>query len=344
MNDNVYKLPILTPPIITKNNYAFPLIISLLNKENYDWFFSNWIQLMSYYNKNKFNLMFFRPFMNKLTSYPCIDTQTINKNVIYDINKDILEIIKYCIYNGYYIISSYDEFYIPNTQAFKKRHLEHDFMIYGLDEVNKKYYILGYCIENGVNKFGTNIVGFSDFYNGYISNLNTYKVGYSKFYIIKPNKNYTYKFDLNKVYEDLSDYLYSKDSFHNYRYFHNIDKKYTFGINIYHELDVYFSALLSKQIPYNDIRILSLFKEHKECMLLRVKYMIKNGYIDNNHELLKGLEFLKDMAINAFNLQIKYNFNNSHLAIDSLKLLLKNMLDKEQYLLFELIRIIETRL
>ena len=101
-----------------------------------------------------------------------------------------------------------------------------------------------------------------------------------------------------------------------------------FGIACYDEIannSEVFDTLLY------DIRVSYIIREHKLCMLERVKYLMEMGYLEkeNGEELVEQLKTISDKAKVLTNLVIKSGFQTDEDLSDRIKNLLDGLKSEE---------------
>jgi hypothetical protein len=103
----------------------------------------------------------------------------------------------------------------------------------------------------------------------------------------------------------LDDYINSINTSEKYRIYDNPLADRVFGMDIYKYLHKYFDLLMSDKINY-DIRPLHILYEHKKCMVLRLKYMYNNNYINNIQYIYDKCKDVEMKSIVVRNLQLNY--------------------------------------
>jgi len=278
-------LPLIeSPPIVTYQHHAFYLGILFTDKKSLPWFVSNYINLI-YDRREKLKINFVLG-----EEYFDMDCFTYNK-IGYDLSLDIFnsneltEIIKRMIDGGYYVLGAFDEFFVPNRFASGKYHHAHDFLLYGYDDDDMSFQIIGYTDKNTYKK------GQLPF-NELKSALYSVRPNWVNFFKIK--EDYDFIFDSHQVKKLLFDYLHSKAS-----YGHDPCDACSFGINA--TLD--FVNELDDNLNLFDLRYFRLFWEHKKCMISRLEYLHENRYLPDNSvindylEVVNNFELVLRMAI-----------------------------------------------
>ena len=273
-------LPIATPPIIGYLHHAYPLSI-LANWTTYmPWFHSNYIQLycpqnfqeMRHQRIKKFN--FYRRPDQRLTFSPYLKVQLLDRDLIFNSSEDIVPFIIACIDNGYYVQPTIDEYFLPDSPAYKKSHFIHETLIYGYNNqaftgigFNKNGNYATYHIRSSELAQAIGHADLTDHYDPYGVRLFKYA----------PHAKYD--FDINLVREQLADFLYSRNTSQRFRMLANPSDD-AYGLAIYTCLKRYIESFLFSSF---DILPTHILWEHKKCMVDRLKYMEAQGYLKSKY-------------------------------------------------------------
>ena len=101
------------------------------------------------------------------------------------------------------------------------------------------------------------------------------------------------------------------DSKNHFRMMRNRFTDTTFGINVYDRVLNRINEQTSKDEPDFDIRALHLMYDHKVLMYERIKYLMANGYLDYNEDILKSYSVVVKNMLAARNLLIKISINGN---------------------------------
>lgn len=196
------------------------------------------------------------------------------------INGHINYVIKQLINEGYYICyDGVDDYYLEGKSWYKKRHFNHDGMIYGYDTEQKTYLIYAYDSSWVLNRLEIPIKSFD---KGRIVEMNAKK--YGSICGIKPTKDIA-RFNPYRALKNIRLYLDSsiggsknkaalqsedKKTF-------TPDEKRIYGIVVHDYLIMYIDRLADGSIRYEmiDNRVFRLVWEHKKVMLQRVERLEK---------------------------------------------------------------------
>jgi hypothetical protein len=350
------KILPLGEPIIKCYQYdAFPLSILAVDDDYLPWFYSNYIQIFCnksyfqvdmpffkrkpwYYNlyipdnktdfqkKDNILIEFFGSF--QAFSSPWIDFEAISWDMIGKSGIDIINLIKMHIDNNYYFYGYVDEFYVKDRYIYNKFHGPHDILIYGYDNINEKFSILGY---NDSGALLSSEMNFSDFsiafeHNNFDKDLYFWS---DTLYFLKKNEKTEYALNFRLIYQSLSDYLFSRNSSEHYLRYCGSIETFVYGISTYDIVIEYFNLLLDDQARFFDIRITSFLWEHKKCMKSRFEYIIHNfNYECFNSPYLKYAELEKESKI-IHNLMIKLRLTKDKKIITRIISVLNSMRQEE---------------
>ncbi|MEK4250358.1 hypothetical protein [Paenibacillus sp. FSL W7-1287] len=280
-------------------------------KENayLDWYATNYIQMYCYKDFNihlipiDFNV---GPHKSEFYSFcPYLEVQNLTYSLIESLNQNIIDLVIRSIDDGNYIDVQLDEFYVPNRENFGKRYFIHTNMIYGYDNSDKTFDILGYAEGN---VFRSSRISYYDFERAF------YKGEDSQVTLIKPHNHYSYNFNLSLVKQQLSDYMYAIDSFSCFNINRNVEP------NIVHGVEVYDYLIVNLPIRPIDLRPLHLIYEHKKMMLLRLEYFRKNELISEDlfEFLFAEYKSLEKLSLVSRNLQLKNAISPSSKNMDKI--------------------------
>lgn len=329
-------LPINEPMITTYTQHAHLLSILGIYDFTYSWIFSNYIQL--YINKDyKHNWSdFYFPFPYELRSVDTckwIKSQKLDRKITVKWSS-IIDFVIDCVNSNNYVHTMINYFYLPVSDRYNRKNLNHDILIYGYDLEEDILYVSDF-FKNGV--YNNEKISFSDFslaYAKYDQAINNDYLN-EMIYLYKLNKQYDYKFNIKNITNSIKDYLTCNipEYWNNY----NADNKeaIVFGMDIYSTLRNYINIVISKEESYFDIRPFYLLYDHKKMMYLRLKFMNKQGYflkIDYNQNIVCINEIMV-MAKTLVNLITKYNYSRKITLKDRMIELLSDIEKKEYYVL-----------
>jgi len=340
------SLPITTPIITGLIDQAIIFsTIDINDNRMMGWVANNYIQLQmekfqSYWLYYCF--AFLHAYDVALKSCPWLFREGVNRKLVHKRWPSIIEFIKDCIDNGYYVSIGLDEFYIKEYDNYGKYHNIHTNIIYAYDD------------EKGVVKIGDFFKGRRFYYTSVtydeIINANAFSINNES--VLYDNELYEcaflfrkddfvskYNFSIDATILLLEDYINAKNSHLRYLSFcdpsiYDDAYKYVFGIEIYKYLKVKF-----EHFDHIDRRSTVVLEDHKLLMYEIVKYLFKTGYIKNVENILQDFIDIYDKSKILKNLSLKYDATKSETTkqriyntIDDIKqhelLVLKNLLSK----------------
>lgn len=219
---------------------------------------------------------------------------------------------------GFYFYGVINEFYVPYRIATKKKYFLHDFLVSGYDIEQKSFIIYGY----GEHKiYQRTMISFDDFEKG----IESVHSGEELMCFFKTKKNVTYDFDLKRVYNNILDYLYSRNITCNAE---AKGDNTVYGISVYTRL--YNELKGDKQ--YLDLRWFRILWEHKKCMRERIALLKKHG-IRIAKEIEEGYSHIVDNHEILFRIAMKYTTTKDIKLLDTIcNNLLNNKRDEEELL------------
>jgi hypothetical protein len=269
-------LDTIVPPITGLVDEAYPLVVALSHERPWQWFYSNYIQLVFKNDDLRgYNIRFYK------TDHRGIMWDTLNPWIIYNIismhflkslGMGIIDFIAQSIDNGFYLTVYLDRFYVPGIRNYQKQHMSHEAMVFGYDLENDKIHIIEYT-DTYMSKFAITTTEFLEAY------AHSDPDRYEDIHLLKFDEKRHYEFDLVNISEQLKDYLAARNTSERYRINSNpvLSPFVTFGTGIY--------ALMRDLLGYNalkyDIRVFNSFWEHKKVMAERVKFITDNGFAED---------------------------------------------------------------
>lgn len=219
----------------------------------------------------------------------------------------IIEKIK----KGFYVKGFFDEFYIPAKKSYKKCHYKHDFMLYGVDEYERKLIAIGYTKSD---TYVTYDIAFDDFKRSLMSLERMASPGEYMFFVefLKLKENNTYKFNYDKVVKRLYYYLHP-EKINSYDFLYGIDA---------------FDKIISQLNIKFDLRQVRLLMEHKNMMLDRLNYLHQNNYCQLTCEIDEYEKLVKYM-FSIFHIAVKYSMTHSEEDLAQITAKLKTLKNEE---------------
>ncbi|MGG4094491.1 hypothetical protein [Paenibacillus lautus] len=325
----MYILPVKYPPITSFTKHANILSIISTNDNYLDWFLSNYIQL--WYRHDMKIMDFYMPALKD--NCPLLYTQRINRDFVNtSINKDTVEFFIDSIKTGYYISVVLDEYYIPPSRSYNKRHHPHETLIYGFDTEKETFNVADFYMNR---KYQYETISFNELRNSYSAVTDSMDyLGAIYFHKIGNSNNYT--FNINLVHVMTRHYLKGENSS---KFFSKYETAKTngweFGYNIYPYIFEHIKLLENNEKA--NVRMLHVLQDHKKCMEMRIKFLLEKSYIKNHaYDFINLSSNLTRKALILRNLGIKNNIKCSKKIIQEMKETLKDIQLMEKELLINL--------
>lgn len=255
---------------------------------------------------------------------------TSNETPLHLINEyGVLRFIKECIDEGKYLELLLDQYYIPERTEFHCIHYLHQNLIYGYNDHDKIFYLLGYT-NNG--KLSGMQVSYSDI-----------KYQFSKrkcvrdIYVLEYEQDgYSIEYHKEYIIKMIKQYLIGYNSSYDIAYLIE-PRKRIYGMKCYNVLlsDEGMERLLT------DRRILHLFYEHKSLMKDRLSYLKYYGAIEPKawEEISTNYDEVVRIAFNIRSLSVKYSKTGDNEIIKKIKAGLKDMQIIEEKTLFQVVQV-----
>ena len=261
--------------------------IRLNNNQYHKWLCNNFIQIK--FNDRDGKVVDYVGLMNRdwvnFAINPLIKFSFEKRDVIK--KRGLWNYIKENIDEKRYLQIWLNEFYIDGLDSFKKYNYIHESLIYGYKTKNKMVSIMSFLNGKPI------LINVS---------VHTLEVAWDK----ADDRNYIvygmyflprmfgYQLDIKHIAVLLKEYMEGKNSSEKFGYIAETDSG-IFGHRIYDEI---INNERAKQLFLKDVRIPFLIKEHKDCMLFRIRYLHECGVIreDNYAFLLKTMIDIAELS------------------------------------------------
>ena len=259
---------------------------------------------------------------------PWIQVVQIRREIVLRICSRIIDYVKALIDEGFYVYCMGNTEYI--SAYHNDRYWAHNFMVYGYDDVSQTFYLSDF-FENG--KYTRATCSYEELEKALqTAQMNRHFV--NLIYGMKL-KEIEYKFEVDMLLEELTDYLSSVNLFCKYRtrmdeefysnkggnayyYFSYAEMKdlYYFGLSFYDKL-----ADMAEKKSLRLKRPLDLLYEHKLLMSRRLDFLWKNRYMrDSDYDKLKRTcDDMVRLSLIARNKYLKDRIRSSGPSQKSLK-------------------------
>ncbi len=237
----------------------------------------------------------------------------------------VLRFLKECIDEGKYIELNLDQYHVVGRREFHYAHHLHQNLIFGYDDEQKVFHLLGYTDHGNMTKTE---ISYAD-----IKYQFQKKKCVSEIYVIEYEQD-AYGITYHEAYiiEMIRQYLKGENSSESIA--HLLEpKNRVYGMKCYEEL---LSERGMKRI-LSDRRILHLLYEHKYLMKQRLGYLDFHGNINGCKELTGEYDEVVRTAFNIRNLAVKYMLKEEMGIADKIKSGLENMRVKEENILTQMI-------
>ena len=317
---NKKKLPV-TYPMITSWQWHATLFSILSEDDNAKkWIFSNYIQLRCYNIEEIFtgdDMLFadIMPGSSSLKECPYLITSIMTKEQIQSYCGDIVDFIIKTIDLGGYVYGVFDEAKILSDVDVDYK-FPHELFIYGYDLEGEGFYCGDFTFKD---KYAHNKLSFEDVRKGYeaISASedhmfkDDYKGARGLYVIFKHTDTCCYDVDTTLIRDTLREYLNSQDTKNHFRMMRNRFNDTTFGVEVYDVALERIMKQMQSEEPDFDIRALHVMYDHKVLMFERIKYLMANGYLKYNEDIIRSYGVVVKNMLTARNLLIKISLNDN---------------------------------
>ncbi|CAM2833758.1 hypothetical protein HP548_17020 [Paenibacillus taichungensis] len=345
---NAVQLPVLNPPLKGFLRWAYTLSITSAHEETIPWYYSNFIQLSCkktfLEDGRQFYIDFFRGKPNELNfNNPFLLTCSVNYTILEHLALDAWpHFFADQIRSGYYCVVFLDEAKLPPAAAYQQEPFPHHLFLYGFDW-DKRFFDASMFDHTGVYR---NVqIPFTEFLDAVHSMRYLLREGltadhHTYFYKYEPHS--PYPFDRIVALDQLHDYLNGDTHLNRINYIP--DDEQAFGIDVYDYLQMYYDAVESNDPRLgdrNDVRHLHVLWEHKKMMSERITYLIDEGIIPYDEELVNGYQDIATRAMKLRDQYIRHEIREDKAVFAKVRLRLEQFRKEEPVLLQRLISLLE---
>lgn len=288
-------------------NGAFKTDIHLAYPKLEGWFYSNYVNL---YALPEILLFLSNDFVNK--EEPLLHYDTISKDNLLEWNINIIYFLRQAIDQGKYINTDLNEKFL--SYSGKQYDYVHDAFIYGYNDDKKIFYMRGF---NKTGLYGSVIATYDEVEQAYKTSLNVEKETFIN--LIKPNElTEKYPFDLYRFHIQLDDYYHSTN--YTYRdvqldgYLHNREDV-VFGLQCY---DMIREKIHQNAPPNENLILFHTLWEHKNIMLLRIRFMEKYAFMPMNNKIYLEYQKIANDAMVIRNIALRNKISQKNSSISNI--------------------------
>lgn len=335
--DKSKKLNIEFPPMYYSTHVAVAMAMILSEKDNWDWFYSNFIQIM-FSNEFKANTLshLFQIYPAELTRPGQIAGNQCLREIYIDriIHKDIKDetIIKHVIEfieNDYYVSAIADVSKFRNLEYAGYNFFKHGIFVFGYDHAGHTFDVLDFDSEKAI-KFTT--VSFEDYIAAFTSRKLVEEFdGLNNSINLFKTKRYHDGICVGKVAEAMEDYVNSYDTSKRYALLFPKYDNYTWGISVYDKI-VEYIKWIDETDGSPDYRLIHGLYEHKKIMYDRFEYFRNKDCLNIGDEKIRKLKIIFEKSDTLRMLYIKYSVTGRHKLADSIIGILEEMKNEERLL------------
>lgn len=302
--NNVSKVLHIHDSLAVKINPAF---YQLLNEKNMGWFYERFINLVSYDKQGQQIIDF-------IDNHSSVYESRIKTKHIYGV--DELSVDRFCdfivesVLNDQYVNLWCDEYYIRDSDYYRKHHFVHPLTVYGViyGRVCCEFFSIScgmILIEVPIQDLQRAFFSIKKYY-AQGSSYEVLKEAISTYEIREPNSG---PFDLSIFIQELSDYWYGQANPYKKQEYPVPGCNITYGITYYNNLFALLrDAKLLSSFPYKCLFDLHL---HKLFLIERLDYIRRHiGFDEEYNTLISEVERIAEMYERMNMLNIKYNIKD----------------------------------
>lgn len=179
---------------------------------------------------------------------------------------DVIKYITSAIDAGKYVTGDFNAYYIPNKIEYQTIHRRNTYLIYGYDQFNRIFYLLG----DTASGYAPYKVRFDD----YLKSISNRDDGMFNLNVMEYNPDFLFQFSRDQLRSGLTNYIYSQDS----SAFCDVTTP-IYGLAAIEKLKDDVLADYGYGNIFSDKSFMVLY-EHKKIMLIRLQYLKDNTDIN----------------------------------------------------------------
>lgn len=344
---NTVQLPIVNPPLKGFLRWAYTLSITSSYEETKPWYYSNFIQLSCnkdfLENSTQFYVDFFRGKPNELNyNNPFLLTCAVNYVILDHLHiDDFPKFFADLIRSRYYCVVFIDESRLSLAASYQKEPFPHHLLLYGFDWEQEIFYASMFDNQGIYRNVQIPFQEIKEAVHSMQQLLDNKRTFDHHTYLYKCIPHSSYTFDKTAAVDQLRDYINGETHLNRINY--NFDQDEAFGIKIYDYLQLYFDAVErddSRLVRRNDVRHLHVLWEHKQLMSERIGYLIDEGVIPYDEELVQGFKDISNRAKKLRDQYIRHEIRYDREVFPRLKLRFEQFREEEPILLQKLIALL----
>lgn len=302
-----------TPFVRCYQHYAFPMGIlsKKLHKKEYLY---NLFLALTYDSNSLWCIEFNHPYFLSTDGIFVAGNAMYPKE--YEKNMELIEFVKDCIHNETYVSGVWNEFFIPQKQAYQKQRCIRNYLIVGYNDEEQYFNSVGYIGENIWAYFP---VSYNNFLNAIFMEKQSFQ-----FNLYIYNKNFDKSIQILLIAEELKNYLKSQP-------WGKTDSN-TYGIQANQE---YFKNFIefSRKANVAVLPPLQALYEHKIMMRERLEYLSEKHIIELPKQGFIKFQEIPKTYKHLLNRAIKYNFTRREEVLQEITKIGLEAVDLEEQLL-----------
>lgn len=345
---NAVQLPLSNPPLKGFLRWAYTLSITSNDPVTTPWYYSNFVQLSCtktfLEDGSQCYVDFFRGKPNELNfNNPFLLTCAVNYTILEHLAlEDWPKFIADQIRSGYYCIVFIDEARLSTAASYQKEPFPHHLFLHGFNWDERVFYVSMFDHTGVYRNLEISFEEFLDAVHSMRQLLQENLAADHHTYFYKYEPHSSYPFDKIAVIDQLRDYINGETRLNRINY--NPDRDEAFGIKVYDYLQMYYDAIEHNDPRLgvrNDVRHLHVIWEHKKMMSDRIAYLVDEGIIPYDEELVEGYKDIAKRAMKLRDQYIRHEFRRDQGMFERLRLRFEQFRNEEPILIRKLITLLE---
>ena len=219
--------------------------------------------------------------------------------------------------NNYLLLYSVDEFYLPYTQFYRKKHYRHDTYIYGYSDDH--FYSMAY-LNDSLQTIKVNQEDISKaFFSSYLCDNTTFST-------FRVNENVRVSCSIDVVLDGLKEYVYKGGV--------DEEKQLATGLGVYFIMDKYLEHFIASHSSQGkiDLKLFRTIWEHKKmlCVKFQGQHLVKD-------EVMNSLHKCEQDALVVFRMSLRYMISGDTGILNSMRDKLERLRVKEYEVILRVI-------
>jgi len=273
------ELPLQDPLIKTYPQHAYGLAVLQVQPAARDWLFTNYLHLTAcpvhdpdLHDKSgrRLRASYFVDFCTPDLQHcfmPWLSSQLLSQATMQDLQITLRDVLRAAVTSNYYVQVPINEFYVPQSSAYRKTSYPHPVLVYGFDDDRQIFNCVGFLAQS----YGPVEIEYDAMEAAFEKVPGTYWRDPSLF-IFKLAKHCDYWMDPAFMRSSLEEYLTGTNVMERTAHFAMPRRDSFFGFSVWNVLTTHIDAIAS-QAADSRAQPMHLLYEHKLFMEKRIEFM-----------------------------------------------------------------------